>query len=161
MRIHITGNAGSGKTTLARELGEILNIRVFGLDKIVWKEGWAETPKEERALIEEQLTSKQDWIIEGVSSKAREKSDFVIFLDVPLHTCLRRGVLRSFKYLFATRPELPNNCPEIRMIHRLVKLIFQFNRTMRPIIINDINVRSSVTIANRNQLYGFVESYKK
>jgi hypothetical protein len=30
MRIHITDNAGSGKATLARELGEILETDVFG-----------------------------------------------------------------------------------------------------------------------------------
>ncbi len=139
MRIHITGNAGSGKTTLARDLGEILNIEVFGLDKIVWRENWVATPKDERAFLEEELTSKQEWIIEGVSSVARQSADYIVFLDLPRCTCLKRGVLRSFKYLFSSRPELPNNCPEIKIIHRLIKLIWQFNKYMRPSIINDIN----------------------
>ena len=40
VRIFITGNAGSGKTTLAGQMGEALRIPVFGLDSIVWLPGW-------------------------------------------------------------------------------------------------------------------------
>jgi len=160
MRIHITGNAGSGKTTLARKLGEILNINVFGLDKIVWKENWIVTPKEERAFLEQELTRKPEWIIEGVSSFARQSADYIVFLDLPRSKCLIRGVLRSFKYLFSSRPELPNNCPEIKIIHRLIKLIWQFNKYMKPGIIYDLNTRNSITISNSKQLYCFLESVR-
>jgi adenylate kinase family enzyme len=157
MRIHITGNAGSGKTCLAREL---LNVNVFGLDKIVWKENWAITSKEERASLEQKLTSKQEWIIEGVSSTARNSADYIIFLDFPRSTCLKRGVLRSFKYLFSTRPELPKNCPEIKIIHRLINIIWKFNEYVKPSIISDMNEKQSITITNNNELYSFVESVR-
>ena len=160
MRVHITGNAGSGKTTLAKELGEILGINVFGLDKIVWKENWGVTPKEERIHLEQELTRKPEWIIEGVSSAARESADLVIFLDFPRITCLKRGVLRSLKHLFSSRPELPDNCPEIKIIHRLIKLIWQFNTLAKPSIINDIKEDNSITITNNNELYNFVEYVK-
>ena len=39
MRLHITGNAGGGKSTFAENVGDILGIHVYGLDNIVWKEG--------------------------------------------------------------------------------------------------------------------------
>lgn len=160
MRIHITGNAGSGKTTLAKDLGEILDSKVFGLDKIVWKENWEVTPKEERAYLEKELTSKSEWIIEGVSSAARKSADYIVFLDFPRSTCLKRGVLRSLKHLFSSRPELPQNCPEIKILHRLIKLIWQFNKLTKPSIINDIKESNSITITNNNELYYFVEDVR-
>ncbi|CCN34445.1 hypothetical protein VIBNISO65_1780052 [Vibrio nigripulchritudo SO65] len=33
MKIHITGNAGSGKTTLASRLGEALDLSVYSLER--------------------------------------------------------------------------------------------------------------------------------
>jgi len=73
MRLHITGNAGSGKTTLARKLSQALGIPVASLDSVVWKEGWIAASKEERALGEEQLVVRDSWIIEGVSKTVRDR----------------------------------------------------------------------------------------
>ncbi len=72
MRIHITGNAGSGKSSFAESIGDILGVHVYGLDKIVWKEGWEKTPSHERKRLEEELVAKPQWIIEGVSSIVRQ-----------------------------------------------------------------------------------------
>ncbi|MFT7214503.1 MAG: adenylate kinase family enzyme, partial [Granulosicoccus sp.] len=44
MRIHVTGDAGSGKTTLGKKIGAELNLPVFGLDQVVWQPGWTKTP---------------------------------------------------------------------------------------------------------------------
>lgn len=160
MRIHITGNAGSGKTTLARELGEILEIDVFGLDKIVWKESWEITSKEERTFLELELTRKKKWIIEGVSSTARQSADYVIFLDLSRLTCLKRAVLRSLKYLFSTRSELPKNCPEYKIVHKLIKMIWQFNKYARPIIIEDLKNKNCIAISGDSDLYDFIENVR-
>lgn len=160
MRIHITGNAGSGKTTLARELGKILDIDVFGLDKIVWKENWGITPKDERVVLEKELTSKKSWIIEGVSSTVRQSADYIIFLDFPRETCLKRGLARSLKFLFTTRLELPENCPEFKIIHKLIKLIWQFDGNAKPAIIDDLKNKRCITITNNSELSNFVESVR-
>jgi adenylate kinase family enzyme len=46
-RIHVKGNAGSGKTTLGKAISTKVGIELYGLDKIVWKSGWVKTPQEE------------------------------------------------------------------------------------------------------------------
>ena len=46
-RILIWGATGSGKTTLARRLGEALNLSVIELDDLFWQPDWQETPAEE------------------------------------------------------------------------------------------------------------------
>ena len=55
MRIHVTGNAGSGKSTFAKNIGDMLGINVYGLDKVVWKEGWQKTALDERKRHENEL----------------------------------------------------------------------------------------------------------
>ena len=43
-RIAIIGNAGGGKTTLARKIGATLNIPIAHVDAIQYQPGWGRTP---------------------------------------------------------------------------------------------------------------------
>lgn len=126
LRINVTGNAGAGKSTLAQRIGGVLDVPVFSLDSIVWKPGWQKTPPEERRLLEEAIIEHPAWIIDGVSERVRAASDLVIFLDVPRHICVRRGIGRSLRYFFRPRPGLPERCPEWRILPRLMRIIWQF-----------------------------------
>ena len=160
MRIHITGNAGSGKTSLASQLGDILDLSVYGLDKIVWGENWSVTPPEERDPLVHELVMKPEWIIEGVSSVVRKEADFVIFLDFPRYVCIKRCVLRTLQFLFSTRPELPDNCLEYKIIPQLTKIIWQFPLIARDRILSDLNRGESIIITNKVELHQFIEEAK-
>lgn len=127
-RIHITGNAGAGKTTLVNRLGAEFGLPVFYRDSVVWQPGWQKTPKHERALAEEQLISAPTWIIEGVSSRVRRAADVVIFLDMPPSTCFTRAMRRTARHLWHQRAELPPNCPEWQVLPNLLKIIWSFPR---------------------------------
>ena len=39
-RIHVTGNSGGGKTTLAARLAQVLNAPFVELDALNWQPGW-------------------------------------------------------------------------------------------------------------------------
>ncbi len=138
MRIHITGNAGSGKSTLAEKIGTILGLDVFSLDAVVWKEGWKVTPQDERRRLEKMIVARPQWIIEGVSSIAREAADTIIFLDFPRNVCYLRCAKRNVHYLFKSRPGLPDNCPEIKIVPTLFKIIWNFSSTVKPKIVKDL-----------------------
>ena len=43
-RIIILGNAGGGKSTLARKLGEKRGLRHVEIDRFLWQQGWILTP---------------------------------------------------------------------------------------------------------------------
>ena len=58
-------SAGVGKSTFARELGEILNIDVYHLDSFYWKPNWVEAPQEEFANSQQEIVEQDEWIIEG------------------------------------------------------------------------------------------------
>jgi len=126
MRIHITGNAGAGKTTLANDLSEHLGIVCHHLDQIVWKPHWQKSTERERSAGIAEITLGESWIIEGVAMAVREKSDLVIFLDVPRYRCIWRCLKRNMPYLFRSRPELPEHCPEILILPKLLRIIWNF-----------------------------------
>lgn len=162
MRIHITGNAGSGKSTFAKNIGDILGVQVYGLDKIVWEEGWKKTPPHERKCLEEELAAKPQWIIEGVSSIVRQAADITIFLNFPRRVCYLRCVKRNWRYLFSSRPGLPENCPEIKIIPMLVKIIWQFPYIAKPIIINEIDIQNKkiIIISSNDELSQFISKLR-
>ena len=64
-KIAIIGSPGAGKSTLAQQLGESLNIETIHLDRYFWQPDWREKPRDTRIEILKDLVRKERWIIEG------------------------------------------------------------------------------------------------
>lgn len=98
-RICIIGGSGTGKTTLAKNLGEQLNLPVYHIDGIHHLENWKIRDKEERDRIILEKVDKDKWIIDGTYNstlKQRlEKADYVIYLDYSTLAQVK-GVLGRF-----------------------------------------------------------------
>ena len=91
MRLFIIGAAGSGKTTLAREIGNQLNIKPVSLDDIFWDNtlnayGNKRNEIERDKLLDEEI-NKSAWIIEGAyiswPLKAMKYADKIIYINTP------------------------------------------------------------------------------
>lgn len=114
-KIAIIGSPGAGKTTLALQLSEILEIPVFHLERYFWLPDWKEKPGGARIkILKGIIYHEQWWIIEGTylrSSEPRlEEADTIIFLDIPPWLCLLRIIYRRFKDRRQLRPDLPDGC---------------------------------------------------
>ena len=159
-RIHVTGNAGVGKSTLAERIGLALELPVFGLDAVVWKPGWKKTGRCERSTQERALCARPSWVIEGVSRVVRESADLIVFLDYPRSVSFWRCAKRNWRYLFRSRPGLPENCPEIRIVPTLARIIWQFPTNVRPALIADFDAwretKTVVHIRSDRDLAAFV-----
>jgi adenylate kinase family enzyme len=100
-RVVILGRGASGKSTLARRLGEITRLPVIELDKIFWRAGLVATPPHEWTVIQEKLAAEDRWIMDGDLGPYDAvqvrlcRADTVIFLDFSLGRCAWRAVLRS------------------------------------------------------------------
>ena len=134
-RVVILGSPGSGKSTLARKLGEKTLLPVIHGDKLFWHSGWIESTKEE---IDSKLTAaaKDDrWIIDGNYMRTLpdrlQRADTVLYLDLPRLVCLGSVLKRILFYRGATRPDLPEGCPE-RIEWEFLTWVWNFNKNKRP-----------------------------
>lgn len=100
-RIVIAGTCGCGKTTLARQLSERLDISHIELDRHFWNPGWVANSKEELRARIGPLVEAEGWTLDGNYSKLHDltwsRAECVIWLDYPLPVILYRLIRRTFK----------------------------------------------------------------
>lgn len=103
-KIVIFGNSGSGKSTLAKDLALKSNLAHLDLDTIAWKpvQPVERMPiSESCVLISEFLSANEEWLVEGCYSDLLElvskKADEVIFLNLPISTCITNAKNRPWE----------------------------------------------------------------
>ena len=153
-KILIIGSGGAGKSTLARELGTILDLEVIHLDTWYWNPGWVETPKAKWQSIVQDLTLRESWIMDGNYSGTLDVrlsvADTVIFLDFPRILCLARIIKRRFMYTGQSRPDMASDCPE-RLNWEFLKYIWSYPINRRHGILeklSQVTLNQQVIILN-------------
>lgn len=141
VKIHITGNAGAGKTTLAREISILRNLELHHLDSYVWGPKWTKVDPDTRDAAIRSICETDDWIIEGVSKIVRDRADVVVFIDSSRYLCMARCILRCLTIGMKTRPELPEPCPELYVLFKAIRLTYTFPRLAGAEIRNEANSR--------------------
>jgi adenylate kinase family enzyme len=69
MRLVLLGNAGAGKSTMARRIIGDSSIRRLSLDQIAWDEGPKRKPLEvSLRMLDDFILSNKEWVIEGCYS---------------------------------------------------------------------------------------------
>ena len=156
MRIFITGNAASGKTTLSKVLAAQTNLPVISLDRIVWLPKWQRQSSEKIRDALSNIICQETWIIEGVSSYVMEHADIIIFLDVPIYLAYWRAFKRTVKHLFKQRAEMPKSCPELLGTKKLIKIIWIFHHKVRSNILEQLkkyqDTKKTHHITNQTEL---------
>jgi len=134
-RILIIGPGGAGKSTLARRLGRQLDLEVFHLDKLYWRPGWVEPPKDEWRETVGELMARDSWIVDGNYSGTLDlrlaRCDTVVFLDLPRTVCLWGIVKRRLAYRAGGRPDVAEGCRE-RLTLEFVRWVWGYRRRSRP-----------------------------
>jgi adenylate kinase family enzyme len=103
-KVNVRGPTGSGKTTTSRRLAQKLGVPHIELDALYHGPNWAEPTRDEfRARVEAALTSaQQGWVVDGsydskLDGLVLERADTLVFLDLPLHVCMRRIWRRTWR----------------------------------------------------------------
>ena len=107
-RIVIIGASGSGKTTLGRFLSSKWNLPFCDLDDLAWLPEWTQRNRNEERVDVEKVVVQEKWIIVGNYSRHRDiiwyNADRIVWLDLPLFTCVCRGLCRSILNIWYHRP---------------------------------------------------------
>ena len=163
-RITIIGNGGGGKSTLAIEIGETLNLPVVHLDQILWKDKWVAIEETEFIERHNKLVLEPEWIIEGLGYNSTinsriEQSDTVIFLDYPLVKHYYWATKRSLMSP-VTRPKgWAGKNSLIRKLPYIFRIIWHVHSKTRPLLISIIaqqnKSKTIIHIKSKRQLIKF------
>ncbi|MDD3225701.1 MAG: DNA topology modulation protein [Clostridium sp.] len=128
-RIMVIGSPGSGKSTFSRKLSDAVGIPIIHLDKEYWHNGWIETPREDWVKKQNELISRDKWIIDGNYGSTMnirlEKADTVILLQLNRFVCLFSYFKRVITNLNKIRPDMPEGCKE-KFDLEFMKYILEF-----------------------------------
>ena len=140
-KIMLIGSGGTGKSTLARQIGQMLAIEVIHLDTLMWRSNWEIIYKDEQIAIQQKLVRKDEWIIDGnyggtMDIRLRE-ADTVIFFDYSRYLCLYRALKRMIQYRNKSRPDMVEGNNE-RLDYAFLKWIWAYPKTKRPVILQTL-----------------------
>lgn len=129
-RISIIGGPGTGKSTLANNIGKELNLPIYHLDAIHHLENWKVRDSVERDKIILEKIEEERWVIDGTYKSTLEarvkKSDMVIFLNYSTIARVRSVLSRYFKNKGKEKPEIPG-CKE-QMNWKFLKLVIKWEQ---------------------------------
>ncbi|WP_022917244.1 hypothetical protein [Ruania albidiflava] len=98
-RVLCYGATGSGKSTTATMLGELLGLPVVLVDEICWLPGWQKRDPDQQHEILTGLLSEPSWVFDSVYSSEREyalqRADVIVALDYPRALSLWRLLRRT------------------------------------------------------------------
>ncbi len=163
-RIIIIGCGGAGKSTMARQLGDKLQIPVVHLDKLFWKPGWVESSREEiDAKIMAEM-AKPQWIMDGnynrTLAERMRHCDTIIYLDFSRFACLM-GVLKRVITTYGTvRPDMGEGCPE-RFDWEFLQWVWNYNKNKRESnyrLLNEATHAETIVLKNRRAVKKFLKS---
>lgn len=167
-RVLVIGSGGSGKSTFARRLGELLDIEVKHLDRFYWRPGWTEPAKEDWLQTVAELVSGDAWIIDGNFSGTLElrirHCDTIIFLDMSRLLCLWRVVKRRLLYHKRSRPDMTEGCNE-KIDLEFLSWVWNYTKRSRPKVVRLLEEQSKskqiVWLRSNAEVEKFLASHEK
>jgi adenylate kinase family enzyme len=150
-KVAIFGNAGGGKSTLAKQLSKATGLPLYSVDKIKYHAGGEEVPHDEYLSIHSNLLSQEKWIIDGFGcdSSAWERfsdADTLIHVDLPLPTHAMWVTKRLLKGLFANPEGWPEDSPIFKSTLNSYRALWPWHNTLTPayrrLIFESINLKT-------------------
>ena len=136
-RVAVFGNAGGGKSTLARRLAELTRLPLYPLDRIQFRAGGGKVPHDEYLKAHAELLGRDAWIIDGFGCvrSAWERfsaADTLVYIDLPLPTHFVWVTKRFFNGLFVTPEGWPEGSPMLSSTIDSYRVLWLCHRHLTP-----------------------------
>jgi adenylate kinase family enzyme len=144
-KIAVFGNAGAGKSRLARQLAEATGIPLYCLDKLQFRAGryWPQEtdggkiPDDDYLKIHAEIIERDEWIIDGFGSMALAwqrfaAADTLVYIDLPLMTHYRWVTRRFAAGIFKAPLGWPENSPLWTSTWHSYRNVWRCHRWLTP-----------------------------
>ena len=136
-RVAVFGNAGGGKSTLARRLADLTRLPLYPLDTIQFRAGGGKVAHEEYSKAHAGLLRRDEWIIDGYGSVASAwerfaAADTLVYVDLPLLTHYWWVTKRLIKGLFVAPEGWPESSPMWSSTMNGYKVVWLCHRRLTP-----------------------------
>ena len=149
--VAILGSAGAGKSRLARELADALELPVVHLDRLYWKPGWVAPTEPEWEAIQRRELGRESWIADGLQENRAglpdhwlDAADTIVFIDTSPLLCVWRVIRRRLSS--EAGPEMPADCkpaPFYRAFPKFLRLLLLYRRIVRAEVLADLARRQN------------------
>ncbi len=138
-RVAVFGNAGGGKSTIARHVARVTGLPLYVIDIVQFPDGGrgAKISKNEYATLHAELIRRDEWVIDGFESVALAwerfaAADTLIYIDLPLAVHYWWVTKRLIKGLIANPPGWPENSPLWKSSIDSYRVIWRCHRGLTP-----------------------------
>lgn len=136
-RTVVIGNAGGGKSTLARRLAVRRGLPHFEIDALLWRSGWQLTPSDIYEAEHSRLIGQARWIIDGLgrreSISARlSRATEIVVVDMPLWMHFWLAAERQIAWSAGRLDHPPAGAAEMPPTEDLFRTIWEVDRDWMP-----------------------------
>ena len=134
-RILVYGVTGSGKTTLARQIGERTGLPWHAVDDLTWQPGWVAVPDQEQRRRIAAICAGERWVLDTAYGKwldvPLERVQLIIGLDYPRWLSLQRLIRRTVGRAIDRRPVCNGNVESFRLAFRRDSIVYWHFRSFK------------------------------
>jgi adenylate kinase family enzyme len=115
-RVAVFGNAGGGKSTLAKRLAALTRLPLYVADTMQWGAGGVAVPHEDYLKAHADLLRQDEWVIDGFGCvetawQRFARADTLVHVDLPLVTHYWWVTKRFIRGLWKAPEGWPDNSP--------------------------------------------------
>ena len=168
-RIVVIGNAGGGKSTLARAMAAAKQIPYFELDRMLWLPGWREASIGSYNAEHARIIALHAWVIDGVgrldsiADRLRRATDMFL-IDMPLWMHFWLAAERQIKWSNGPIDYPPGEIAEMPPTEGLFRTMWDVDRLWMPEVRNlcaeaERSGKGVYRIASVSELNAFAERF--
>jgi adenylate kinase family enzyme len=136
-RIAVIGNAGGGKSRLARRLAARLAVPYVEVDALLWRPGWVLAPQESYDADHERAIGAAAWVIDGLGRRASiaarlARATRIVLVDMPLWMHFWLAAERQIAWSRGPIADAPAGASTMPPTEALFRTIWEVDRDWMP-----------------------------